>query len=117
MYITVNGKILPCERVGHHYSFGQIHSDHVELNEEYIAKTHNQYVSKFLQQCINCANNHNCPQCVYQIDDILKENIRCLDYLSANKSDKINKNTMGFLQANPHYYKRILDGNMFKFIG
>lgn len=38
MFVTVNGKILVCERIGHQFCLGQIHDDRVELNFSEIAE-------------------------------------------------------------------------------
>ena len=65
MYITVNGKILPCERIGQQFSLGQVYEDRVELNEEYVAEKHNYYISRFAKQCVNCASSKFCMHCVY----------------------------------------------------
>ena len=109
MFVTVNGKILPCERIDQHFSLGQVYDDRIELNEEYIADKHNYYVSKYEKQCINCACNRFCPQCVYQIDDICKENTQCPIFLSKEDLEKRNEDVLKFLEEYPHYYRRILE--------
>ncbi len=109
MFITVNGKILPCERIDHHFSLGQILDNQILLNEEYVANQHNFYVSKYIKQCTNCATNRFCMQCVYQIDDIQRESTRCLNFLSPKELEQKNKNIFTYLQEYPHYYKRILE--------
>jgi len=74
MFVTVNGKILPCERISQQFSLGKVYEDRVELNEDHITDRHNFYVSRYEKQCVNCACNRFCMQCVYQIDDIFKDN-------------------------------------------
>ena len=117
IFITVNGKILPCEKVGHQFSMGQVYDDRVELNAEYIADIHNYYTSKNAQQCINCAVSSICLQCVYRIDNIdslYNENIQCPSFCSAKKFEKNNETSFEFLKNYPHYYRRILDEDIFK---
>lgn len=109
MFITVNGKILPCERISQQFSLGQVHEDRVELNEEYIADKHNFYVSKFVKQCSNCASNRFCPQCVYQVDNLCKDDTCCPTFLSNKELERENDNIFNFLQEHPHYYNRILE--------
>jgi uncharacterized protein len=116
MFISVNGKILPCERVGHQFSMGQVYDNRVELDEKFVADTHNYYVSKYVQQCNNCAVNKFCEVCVYQVDDIEQENISCSDFHSVKRLEKKNKAIFEFLQAHPYYYKRITHENMFKIV-
>ena len=116
IYITVNGKILPCEKVGHQFSMGQVYDDHVELDVEHVADIHNYFTTKNVQQCTICAASRFCLQCVYHIDnidDLHNESVQCPDFCSAKKFEKINETTFEFLKSHPQYYKRILDENIF----
>ena len=109
MFVTVNGKILPCERISQQFSLGQVHEDCVELNEKYVAERHNYYVSKYEKQCANCATNRFCLQCVYQIDDICREDLRCPIFRSKEDLEKRNEDIFKFLEEHPQYYRRILE--------
>lgn len=51
MYVTVNGKILPCERIGHQFALGEITDTEVKLDVEAIADKYNAYFAKFEKQC------------------------------------------------------------------
>ena len=109
MFVTVNGKILPCERISQQFSFGQVHEDSVELNEEYVADRHNYYISRFAKQCVNCASSRFCMHCVYQVDDICKDDARCPIFQSKMDLEKKNEEIFEFLEEYPHYYGRILE--------
>jgi len=109
MYVTVNGKILPCERIGHKFSLGQVYDDRIELNEEYVADRYNYYESKYVNQCVNCACNRFCPQCVYLIDDIFKDDTRCPVFLTKKDLEKRSDDIFKFLQEHPYYYRKILE--------
>jgi uncharacterized protein len=109
IFITVNGKILPCERIDHCFSLGQVYDDHVSLNEDYVAERHNYFVSKYRKQCVNCGDNRFCMQCVYQISDIQKDTTSCPSFLSQKDLDNKNKKTLDILLDSPQYYRRILE--------
>ena len=109
MFVTVTGKILPCERIRQQFSLGQVHEDRVELNEEYIADRHNHYVSKYEKQCTRCSVNRSCMQCVYLIDDICKENTQCPNFLTKKELEKRKEEIFKFLKEHPHYYRKILE--------
>ena len=109
MFVTATGKILPCERINHQFSLGQVYDDRVELNEEYIADRYNFYVSKYEKQCMSCACNRFCPQCVYLIDDIYKEDLCCPMFRLNEDLKKRNEDSFKFLEEYPHYYRRILE--------
>ena len=46
MFVTVNGKILPCERIGHQYGLGHLTTTGIELDVVEIARKYNQYYLK-----------------------------------------------------------------------
>jgi len=110
MFITVDGKILPCERIDHDFFYGCVHDDHVDLDCKKVADQHNAYVFKFIKHCEHCAINQHCKQCVYQNEDIRKKNVNnCRDYCNKNEFDNGIASNLNFLREYPHYYKRILN--------
>ena len=109
MFVTVNGKILPCERISQLFSLGCVHEDRTELNENYVAERHNYYLSKFSKQCANCASNKFCSLCVYQVDDICTNDPCCHIFLSYKELECINEDSFKYLQEHQHYYRKILE--------
>ena len=108
MFVTVNGKIFPCERIDQQFSLGQVHLNRVELDTEYVADRHNYYESKYMKQCINCASSRICSLCVYLVDDICKDNTCCPMCLTEKDLERRNKKILKFLEEYPRYYRRIL---------
>jgi len=80
MFVTVNGKILSCEKVNHEFAWGQVQDDKLELDLELIAERFNDYVFRYTKQCSVCAIQDKCRQCVFQIDDIHDPGTRCRSY-------------------------------------
>jgi len=108
MFVTVNGKILQCERIGHHFALGEILDDRVELNIENIVSKQNQYLSKCSEQCNRCYLKEECPQCVYNIDGISKEDSKCANFCNKDKYERDKEMTTDYLRDHPHYYKKML---------
>lgn len=108
MFITVNGKIIPCERIDHDFALGFVNDEHIELNLQYAADKHNYFVSKYTNQCRQCAQNLSCRQCVYQIDDVRESKTFCSSFLS--EKSKLEKMTLHleYLKKHPEAYNRIL---------
>ena len=63
MFITVNGKIMTCEKISHDYAMGQITNTEVLMDYEQIANLHNQFTSRYLKQCKHCAISNHCRLC------------------------------------------------------
>ena len=109
MFVTVNGKILQCERIGHHFALGEILNNRVKLNVDDIVSKQNQYLSKCSMQCSGCYLKAECPQCVYNIDDISKEQPKCTSFSSKSKYEQTKGMTIDYLREHPHYYEKILN--------
>ena len=107
MFITVNGKILQCERIGQEFVLGRVYDDRVEIDFENIVKIQNRYISKFDKQCNNCSLRNQCSQCVYQIEDINCENPSCLEYCNKSNYDQKENQAINFLRDHPYLYDKI----------
>ena len=94
IFLTVNGKILPCESIGHQYSLGKVNDNGVELNFQEIADKYNEIFSNIMKQCSVCYRSKGCLQCIFNIENVLtkpvcKTNMNLSDfkyYLSKNIS-------------------------------
>lgn len=107
LFLTANGKILPCERIGHRYALGSVNENNVELDFKLIAKKYNAYFETITKQCGTCYNKSCCRQCIFYIDN-LEENPSCEGY--CNESNILNEfsSHISELENNPNYYKRIM---------
>ena len=76
IFITVNGKILPCERIGHQHALGEVSNDKVEIDFKYILDTYRDYFNKVKTMCNTCYNFSNCPICIFDLD-LENPNPRC----------------------------------------
>ena len=63
IYLTVNGRILVCERIDYEFSVGYVTENGVELDTDKIAKKYNYYCKKLHHQCRSCYSQASCSQC------------------------------------------------------
>lgn len=108
MFVSVNGKILQCEKIGHQFLLGQITDTSVELDLEQVANQHNEYVYKYINQCRHCANQSACSQCVYQIDDIQDKGTVCRNFCSEQQQESRKEQALDYLDKHPELYEKIL---------
>jgi uncharacterized protein len=108
MYITVNGKILPCERIGHQFALGEITDTEVKLDTETIAEKYNVYYAKFENQCSKCKNTKSCIQCIFNIADLDGKPL-CQGYMNEESFKNYVNTQMYFLEKNPEAYKKIME--------
>lgn len=108
MFITVNGKILPCERIGHQYAMGFITDKNViEIDFEQIAKKHNYYLQKVTHQCKSCKIQLICTQCIYNLEN-LENKPTCLGHTNSKEFKSYVSSKMKFLEKHPEDYYRIM---------
>lgn len=65
MFVTADGDILACERIGLEQVLGKV-TDYVILDFEKISNIYNAYYSFIRKQCFNCFRADDCPECFFQ---------------------------------------------------
>jgi uncharacterized protein len=107
MFVTVNGKILACERIGHQFALGKVTPEAVELDFEKIAVKYNQYYSKLISQCNHCYNFESCMQCIFNLEDIDGKPV-CKGFLNALQFNWKVSLEMSILEDDPILYDKIM---------
>jgi len=107
VYVTVNGKILPCERIGHQYALGYADERNIDIDFEKIAQTYNGYFDKMRKQCHACFNTKACTQCIYNLN-IDDKNPECNGLMDYNDFSNLLSSCMYYLEKDPATYSRIM---------
>jgi uncharacterized protein len=108
MFVTVNGKILPCERIGHQFALGTVDKKGVHLDFEKIAQRYNHDFSKLEKQCQTCFNKKACIQCIFNLPD-LEQNPICHGFMNKTDFEQYQEYIMSFLRKHPEDYYRIME--------
>ncbi|WP_165042829.1 radical SAM peptide maturase [Dysgonomonas sp. ZJ709] len=109
VFMTVNGKILPCERIGHQFALGIVTDDSVEINFEYIVNKYNVYYTKIDKQCKLCYNRNTCIQCIFNLPDINEKRPICHGYMNQKDFEAYQNAQISFLANNPEEYFRLME--------
>ncbi|MCP5104598.1 MAG: radical SAM peptide maturase [bacterium] len=107
VFVTANGKILPCERIGFQYGLGTVDETKVDLDFEKAAETFNGYFDKIKDQCCRCANWESCLQCIFYLN-IEKPDPRCSGFLNKKEYSQFLSTQVSYLEENPRIYKKIM---------
>lgn len=113
VFVTVNGKILPCERIGHQFGLGEISETTVEIDFQVIANRYNQYFEKLKTQCHTCHNVTACIQCIFNLSDIEK-NPTCYGHMNSKQFSNYVAYNMEHLRNSPEDYPRIMKEVIFE---
>lgn len=106
IFVTVDGNILPCERVSHQHVMGRVTADKVEIDFDKIAEKYNHYFDRLRKQCVQCVGVKSCFICVLKLEKPEK-GVEC-PYMIGNKEfETLLSETVGYLEENPGHYKQI----------
>lgn len=110
VFVTVNGKIFPCEKIGQNYPVGYVDDSKVILDFEKIASFYDNMYKPLLKLCKQCYHQRNCSQCVFNIYDKCKSGkLKCPTFV--NKSSMINylRMNLDYLENKPDAYEKLLE--------
>lgn len=108
MFVTVQGKILPCERIGHQYSLGKVTETDVILDLEEIVSKYNTWFNKLDSQCSRCQNTKACMQCIFNLEGLDEKPI-CKGFMNKEVFQRYVCSQLGYLGKNPYLYKKIME--------
>ena len=108
MFVTVNGKILPCERIGHQFGLGQVLENEIELDPVKIARKYNEYYSRIEKQCSRCKNRPSCIQCLFNLKDVESRPI-CYGYMDETMMERFKEQQYQYMREHPDVYREIME--------
>lgn len=109
MFITVNGKILQCERIDHDFTLGDITEAGVNLDIDNIVNQFNIYLEKLKKQCDLCFRKEACAQCLFYIVNIDGEDPKCNGFMNEEMFERYSSHCLSHLANRPELYKKIME--------
>lgn len=109
LFVTVNGKILQCERIDHKFSFGQVHANLVSLDLDAIVTRFNSYLEKLQRQCSLCYRKQSCIQCMYYVENLDDPQPICHGYMNKEAFERYSSYCMAHLARHPYLYKKLME--------
>ncbi len=107
IFLTVNNKILPCEKVGQQYVLGEVTPDDVKLDIERIATLYNEYYRKISRLCRHCYLADDCGKCMLHLDMSMDVPV-CDQFTTLDERRERFSAHLSYLEAYPHTYGRII---------
>ncbi len=106
LFVTVDGNILPCERVSHRHIMGRVTTEKVEIDFDKIAEKYNRYFDQLEKQCRRCAGVDACFICVLKLENREKKG-ECPYVMNNQGFETLLSETVGYLEENPGHYKQV----------
>ena len=107
LFLTVNGKILPCERIGQECAIARLSDGKLNLDCSAVAKYYSSLYKKIIKSCVHCNLKKSCGQCLF----LLKEKNGQLICPGIETDAKLREKFSAFLtyaESNPGDYERLL---------
>ena len=108
IFITVSGKIMPCERIGYKYNFGCIDKESVNIDFDKIALIYNGYYDKIRKTCSKCFNRIGCLCCMFNNGQLDSPSAECLYFVTEKDSKGMQIEVADFLHKYPKAYTYIM---------
>lgn len=114
VFVTVNGKILPCEKIGHQFFMGRAF-DNIEINFLKIAEDFNMRLSLIDKYCVYCHNKGKaCSQCMYFFAGLENRDPKVSCIMNRDMFERFVSDQKTFLQTQPDKYRKIINDIILK---
>jgi len=108
LYVTVNGKILPCETIGHRFALGNVTATGVDIDFQRMADFYNRQFDAVRSMCRQCYNLDTCLACLFNME-FEDGHPKCTQFQGYADFSLYIADHMSYLEKNPGLSKRILE--------
>ena len=107
LFLTVNGKILPCEKMGQEHAIAYLKDGKLDIDTDFINKHYARLYEKVIPLCSRCNLKKACRQCLF----FLKEKDGKL-YCNGFQTDQMTQNYLAhfltYAEEHPEEYEKLL---------
>ena len=108
IFVTVSGKIMPCEKISYKYQLGTIKDQKVNIDFEAIAQMYNSYYDRVRQTCRKCFNHKGCLCCIFNNGQVESHFARCSYFVTSIDNKSMQMEVNDFLRKYPEAYSYIM---------
>lgn len=114
IFLTVNGKILPCERIGQELSLGTVMDDSIDIDFEYVSEVYKHLFEQVIHYCRSCQKQTSCGQCVFFITKYVKNGrVYCPYFVDKKNATKMMNASISYVENNPSLYEQLCEQNKY----
>ncbi len=107
MFLTVNGKLLPCERIGQEFYLGTIADGKLNIDTKQISDFYSNVYRKLVSNCARCKWSTSCSQCFYFLNPN-DEKISCPNIFTEKKLNNYLDWLLSYSEENPQLYFELM---------
>lgn len=108
LFMTINNKILACEKIGQGFVLGYVKDNDVVIDFEDIVERYNNIYDCLISTCRECYNQLFCNQCVFYLK---RENqrVKCLKFFDLERFSTHLKSIITLVETDPSCYDMIIN--------
>lgn len=103
IFVTVNGKILACERIGQSHVLGYATPESFIIDYDEVAQQYNNIYDGMRKQCHTCYNADYCIQCIFNLD-LSKGIPRCKGSMTRQEYSRHLALYLDYVENKPEIY-------------
>ncbi len=107
LFLTVNSKILACERIAHRYSLGRVSDRGVELDLREIASQYTDRYRSIVELCRRCWGVDACGLCLFYENVDARKPV-CSRFMNHREFEAFLRSRVSCLEIHPKLYSQIL---------
>lgn len=107
IFLTVHGKILPCEKVGQKYPLGHIENGTICLDMEKIKKLYVDLYNPIVDKCRQCLLWKTCEICVFFLPRDTNNNVTCPYFVGEEETNNYFSAYISALESRPGLQNKI----------
>ena len=104
IFVTVGAKLLPCERIGSDFSFGEVNGNCVSFDIKSIIEFYSEKFNKLSKKCKLCYHSDDCTVCIFHLN-----NGKCEQFYNEQKEKEMMLNYLQKLEDNMSEYYTIMN--------
>lgn len=113
IFLTVNGKILPCEKIGQEHVLGKIENGVLTLDYEQVGAYYRDLYEKVIRNCKTCLSQKSCGQCIFLLKERNERESKegkfiCPSYIGEKAADAYFTRFLTYAEEHPDLYEEIM---------
>jgi uncharacterized protein len=97
IFVTADGKIFPCEKIGEQYLLGTYNSSNINLDFDEIAEKYNYLFDNIIKDCKDCYLSYSCNKCVFRAEISIKTP-RCKQRVDKNQFIQLLTRNVNYIE-------------------
>jgi len=107
IFLTVDGKILPCEHISRMYQLGSMNDSGINLDDDMVAMQFNSYMDRIRGLCERCYISESCSECMFNTG-LLQDPPHCNAFTDQNNYARLLSEKMSMIERDFTVYRKII---------